>query len=245
MKGIKEPLSETCAHSEDEKLKVDIEQIREIIDFLMPKLDVYEQAVYWYLVRNTYLKENPTTKTTIGISTIGDKISLGYGRMGKAASRQTLRKKIINLESKGYIKLIRNSYSGHEYKVFLPRDINGCIPESKGSKEISLDEVDFFNTRENKLKILEREKYKCFYCQKEITESNFAVDHIQPRSEGGDNSYKNCVASCIDCNSAKQAKNVEDFARDLMRARIISNEEFSKLLKKVEALKNGELKPEI
>jgi 5-methylcytosine-specific restriction endonuclease McrA len=47
--------------------------------------------------------------------------------------------------------------------------------------------------------ILVRDNHKCAYCGKPAT----TIDHIVPKSKGGNNSYENCVASCLKCNGQK------------------------------------------
>jgi 5-methylcytosine-specific restriction endonuclease McrA len=48
--------------------------------------------------------------------------------------------------------------------------------------------------------IMARDGNKCVYCGKTAT----TIDHIIPKSKGGENTYQNCVASCIKCNSHKK-----------------------------------------
>lgn len=47
--------------------------------------------------------------------------------------------------------------------------------------------------------VLARDKFTCAYCGKYAD----TIDHVIPRSIGGENSYANCVAACFKCNSKK------------------------------------------
>ena len=91
--------------------------------------------------------------------------------------------------------------------------------------------------------LLEREEYRCFYTGKKITDKNCYLDHVQPQSNGGGNSYKNIVASCFDANSMKSNKTVEDFIRQLYKDDILSLSEFSDLKQKITDLQEGKLIP--
>ncbi len=51
-------------------------------------------------------------------------------------------------------------------------------------------------TRKN---ILERDDHICQYCG----QPGSTVDHIQPRSRGGEDSWTNCVCACGPCNRLK------------------------------------------
>lgn len=47
--------------------------------------------------------------------------------------------------------------------------------------------------------VLHRDGRRCGYCLGEAT----TIDHIQPRSRGGRNTWKNTVSACYGCNQAK------------------------------------------
>lgn len=55
---------------------------------------------------------------------------------------------------------------------------------------------------------------KCYLTGKEIDLSksrSYSLDHIIPRSKGGDNSIDNCGLSCREANQAKSDLSLEDF----------------------------------
>lgn len=64
----------------------------------------------------------------------------------------------------------------------------------------------------SKATILARDGHKCAYCAKPAT----TVDHIIPKRHGGDNSYDNCVAACIRCNSKKADKLIKEVGYSLL-----------------------------
>lgn len=47
--------------------------------------------------------------------------------------------------------------------------------------------------------VLRRDNHRCAYCGRPAG----TVDHVVPRSRGGDNSWENLVACCRDCNNRK------------------------------------------
>ncbi len=54
--------------------------------------------------------------------------------------------------------------------------------------------------------IFKRDGYKCQYCGIKPGSEELTIDHVQPRSKGGKTTWDNCVLSCIDCNSIKGDK---------------------------------------
>jgi 5-methylcytosine-specific restriction endonuclease McrA len=53
-------------------------------------------------------------------------------------------------------------------------------------------------TRRN---ILKRDGHKCVYCGR--GDLPLTIDHIIPRSKGGDDSWENLVSACLPCNNRK------------------------------------------
>jgi 5-methylcytosine-specific restriction endonuclease McrA len=47
--------------------------------------------------------------------------------------------------------------------------------------------------------LMHRDRFRCAYCGTKAD----TVDHVVPRSRGGDHSWENCVASCSTCNHRK------------------------------------------
>jgi 5-methylcytosine-specific restriction endonuclease McrA len=54
-----------------------------------------------------------------------------------------------------------------------------------------------------RLRIYMRDKFRCQYCGDKKAAGELTLDHILPRSRGGDNSPVNIVAACIKCNNRK------------------------------------------
>jgi 5-methylcytosine-specific restriction endonuclease McrA len=54
-----------------------------------------------------------------------------------------------------------------------------------------------------RLRIYMRDKFRCQYCGEKKGATELTLDHIMPRSRGGDNSPVNVVAACIKCNNRK------------------------------------------
>ena len=76
--------------------------------------------------------------------------------------------------------------------------------EQKHPKPVdSVLEVDYYNIADNRLKIFERDEFKCKYCGKQLTRFSATLDHIQPISKGGTNSIDNLITACLQCNSSR------------------------------------------
>ncbi|MCA9175732.1 MAG: HNH endonuclease [Planctomycetales bacterium] len=51
--------------------------------------------------------------------------------------------------------------------------------------------------------LLRRDGFACQYCGSSPATSELTVDHVMPRSRGGESSWENCVLACRSCNRRK------------------------------------------
>ena len=157
-------------------------------------------------------------------------------------SEGSANRKLASLREKGCIEIIDTNHKGRVVRLFLPSEIAGVIPSSTQVPSVDLEEMDFFNIPENRLLLLEREGSKCFYTLKNLTSSNFLVEHVVSRPIGN-NSYRNCVAACREANNRKGASSAEDFLRSLFRDGTLGEVEFGDRMHALAELKAGNLKP--
>lgn len=57
-----------------------------------------------------------------------------------------------------------------------------------------------------RLNIYWRDLYRCQYCYKKFTHSKLTLDHVIPKSRGGQKTWQNLVTSCERCNQKKGNK---------------------------------------
>jgi len=146
------------------------------------------------------------------------------------------------LEAKGCVKVISSERTGTRVRIVRPREIAGVVPVVPTTSPVRLEDVDFFTVPENRLLILEREGAKCFYCLAVLNAANYVIEHVVSRPDG-DNSYRNVVAACRQCNNRKNSTLVDDFLRILYREGLLSLADFNARLAALARLRAGELRP--
>ena len=211
-------------------------------DHLAPRLDVYEQAIYLFIARQTIVEGK--REETIGFKSARKKLAFGVGKAGTPPSEHTVYEKLRTLEAKGCISIVSSERSGTRIRIILPAEIPGLLPVASLATVVSLEQLDFFAVPENRHLILEREKWQCFYCFAKLDENNHVLEHVVSRPDG-DNSYKNVVAACRRCNNRKNSSLAEDFLRSLYREGILSGDDLGHRLAELLRLRAGELRPHV
>ena len=210
-------------------------------DHLAPKLDTYEQAIYFYIFRHSRLVG--LDEVVIGFKSARARMACGIGEAGKPMSENTAYEKISSLQRKHCITVVQTEHKGRRLRLHLPSEIEGLVvAEPTTPTDIDIEEMDFFNDPENRLAILKRENYRCFYTLKQIDTNSFVVDHVVSRPDGN-NGYRNVVAASREANNKKGSIPAENFLRQLFRDGYLSEQEFSGRLKALTDLRQGLLKP--
>jgi hypothetical protein len=195
------------------------ELVASIVDYLQPALQPYEAAIYWHMFRRSIIA---TGDVFVRVSTrvIQDGVikSFRADSPESTLAYSTVQDALAGLVAKGAISLAGDvNREGTPYQIHLPEEIAFCRDAMSRAQEEQLPridpkrELDFYNIRENRQKVFERDKYLCHYCKKQLTRFSVTLDHIQPVSKGGDNSYENLVTACLLCNSQRNALPIMDY----------------------------------
>ncbi len=65
--------------------------------------------------------------------------------------------------------------------------------------------------------VYKRDESRCQYCGDKLTADELTLDHVIPRSKGGQLTWENAVAACKECNSAKADKTPKEAGMVLLK----------------------------
>jgi 5-methylcytosine-specific restriction endonuclease McrA len=71
--------------------------------------------------------------------------------------------------------------------------------------------------RFNRRNIFARDGNRCQYCGRKFPTSELSLDHVIPRSRGGDTTWENIVCSCVKCNVKKGGRTPHEAHMNLVR----------------------------
>ncbi len=210
-------------------------------DVLVPRLrqTVTDRAVYSHLVRHSRLEGKRQLH-----------FSLAWLARGTRLCDGAVRPAVGRLIDHGALRLVERSKAGHVIEVLLPEEIAAARPDSseackpaQQTDAVSLEEMDFVNTRGLRQAIHARERGVCFYCLRQTASGGQCLDHVVPQAEFGRNSYRNIVSTCLECNSRKGARPAADFLRLFYREGRLTAKELGAGLGALNELAEGKLRP--
>lgn len=65
------------------------------------------------------------------------------------------------------------------------------------------DSVPSVHVAFSRRNLFKRDRYRCQYCGCQPGGGELTIDHVLPRSRGGQTTWENCVLACVACNARK------------------------------------------
>jgi 5-methylcytosine-specific restriction endonuclease McrA len=82
---------------------------------------------------------------------------------------------------------------------------------------LDYEKVPRHTVKFNRRNIFARDNNQCQYCGKRFPTSELSLDHVVPRSQGGQSTWENIVCACIDCNVRKGGRTPKQAHLSLIR----------------------------
>src|SRR3954471_1942834 len=69
----------------------------------------------------------------------------------------------------------------------------------------------------NRRNIFARDNNQCQYCGRKFSTTELSLDHVTPRSQGGQSTWENIVCACVNCNVRKGGRTPKQAHMSLIR----------------------------
>lgn len=93
------------------------------------------------------------------------------------------------------------------YEIAVPRII----------RLLGYDRLPEQGVKLNRRNLFARDRNQCQYCGRHFTTADLSIDHVNPRSLGGKETWENLVCACIRCNARKGGRTPEQAGIKLIR----------------------------
>ena len=115
-------------------------------------------------------------------------------------------------------------YTWEDWTRLRPKDDEDCVRSINRSIRIPdviiLTKYDKLHAREmvfNRRNLFLRDENVCQYCGNRCKTMDLSIDHVIPRSRGGQNTWLNCVTACLPCNVRKANRTPQEAKMTLVR----------------------------
>ena len=115
------------------------------------------------------------------------------------------------------ISELKMAFEEHEPDDDWLQSVNFAIQVPRVIRLFSYDKVPKPGLRFNRRNVFARDGNCCQYCGKTFPTSELNLDHVTPRSRGGQMSWQNIVCSCVDCNARKGGRTPKEAGMTLIR----------------------------
>ncbi|MEX2185182.1 MAG: HNH endonuclease [Pirellulales bacterium] len=97
------------------------------------------------------------------------------------------------------------------------RSVNFEVQVPRVIRLLFYDRVPNQSVRFNRRNLFARDNNSCQYCGKRFPTSELSLDHVVPRSRGGDTTWENIVCACVACNVRKGGRTPHEAHMALIR----------------------------
>lgn len=98
------------------------------------------------------------------------------------------------------------------------RTVHMQLAVPKVIRLLGYDRLPKQDVKLNRRNIFARDRNTCQYCGTHFPTSELSLDHVKPRSQGGESSWTNLVCACTKCNAKKGGRTPEQAHMKLIKA---------------------------
>ena len=123
-----------------------------------------------------------------------------------------------NFESWSELSEMRGQFNGPDDEAYeWVRTVRLEIAVPKIIRVLSYDRLPRQEVKLNRRNIFARDRNQCQYCGRKFPTQELSLDHIKPRSQGGESSWINLVCACVRCNARKGGRTPDQASMKLIR----------------------------
>ena len=113
------------------------------------------------------------------------------------------------------LSAMRETFDGGEYDWVRTVRIDIAVP--KVIRLFGYDRLPAQSVKLNRRNLFARDRNQCQYCGHHFPTCELSIDHVKPRSQGGDDSWTNLVCACVACNARKGGRTPDQSSMALIR----------------------------
>jgi 5-methylcytosine-specific restriction endonuclease McrA len=121
-----------------------------------------------------------------------------------------------NYDFESWCALSQMRTEQRQYHEDWVRSVNLEVQVPRIIRLVRFDRQHVSTMRLNRRNLLARDEHRCQYCGQSLPASQLSLDHVLPRSRGGQTTWENVVASCVKCNTKKGSRTPQEARMQLI-----------------------------
>jgi 5-methylcytosine-specific restriction endonuclease McrA len=97
------------------------------------------------------------------------------------------------------------------------RTVNSEIQVPRVIRLLGYEKLPKQTVKFNRRNIFARDNNQCQFCGRKFPTTELSLDHIVPRSQGGESTWENIVCACVNCNVRKGGRTPKQAHMSLIR----------------------------
>ncbi len=97
------------------------------------------------------------------------------------------------------------------------RTVNSEIQVPRVIRLLTFERMPKHTVKFNRRNIFARDNNQCQYCGRRFPTTELSLDHVVPRSQGGQSTWENIVCACVGCNVRKGGRTPKQAHMSLIR----------------------------
>ncbi|MBN1342813.1 MAG: HNH endonuclease [Phycisphaerae bacterium] len=97
------------------------------------------------------------------------------------------------------------------------RSVRFSIAVPRIIRLLAYDRLPKADVKLNRRNVYARDRSHCQYCGKRFSTTDLSLDHIVPRSQGGETTWENIVCCCLKCNVRKGGRTPKEAGMSLIQ----------------------------
>jgi 5-methylcytosine-specific restriction endonuclease McrA len=122
-----------------------------------------------------------------------------------------------DFESWAEISTARDRFGFQAQQYEWVRTVRLHVAVPKVIRLLGYDRLPKQEVKLNRRNIFARDRNVCQFCGRHFPTSELSLDHIVPRSQGGQSSWENLVCCCVHCNARKGGRTPDQAHMKLIR----------------------------
>ena len=151
------------------------------------------------------------------LNNIAEIIHVDHGQAPGAVAAEAIGPRYVNYDFESWLQISELQRQFEPERHDWVRTVRFEIAVPRIIRLLGYDRLPEQTVKLNRRNLFARDRNQCQYCGRHFPTSELSIDHVNPRSLGGLDTWDNLVCACIKCNARKGGRTPEQAGMKMIR----------------------------